>query len=326
MHLAVLIQCCKPHESFYMRVHSHNTAQTFTQGQCGLYDMSTKPVLAPDKEMAMAVSTWRRAHRCRDGVEAEYTCIFKGSQSTGGHKLLVFKVGVCIAGATAEQELLVRSDHLRRGRPFPAHAYHIVYMQLAAAEHSRRCKVRSVLTSFGGDGAHTRVTRCSAVFTFPDIFADDQLSRSKQLVLGPKAVHNVVHHSRGIPWDPMSAARTEGLVCSIGFFDHLASETWPGLKYAGMWQHQGDPARNTFVRRGTIGRTTLEFDACWEFPQGHTATLSPQRLAALPPGEVRLLAANGHHRLAEDAGEPSASDADSSRFRPSDTVKIAKHA
>ena len=291
------------------------------------YAMPLTPVLTIDHDIPMAVNAWRRAHRCRDGVEADYTCTFKSSQQTGGHKMLVFKAGVCIADVSAEQELKVRSDHFRRGLPFPARAYHRVCLQLAATEHSRRCKVKCVLASFDGDEMCTRLTRCRAVFTFPDIFVDKKLTHSKQLVLGAKAVHNVVHNNRGLPWVPLTAARTEGLVCSTGFFDHLATTTWPGLKYAGLRVCQDGPARNTFVRCAPMGRSTLEFDACWKFPQGHTATLSPQQLASLPPGEVRLLAENvRHHRAmpvssadahrADDAGEPSASDADSTDSGP----------
>ena len=248
--------------------------------------------------MLAAISTWRRAHPGWDGLDADYTCNFKTSQASRAHNVLLFEVGVCIGGIFAEQEIQVRSDKVKQGLRFPTHAYYRVCLQLAAIKYARVCKAKCELVSVVRHVSRTRGSSWSAVFRFPDVFNADAQMSSKELVLGARAVHDVVFRNQLMRWNPLFAARTEGLVFATGFFDHFASTIWQGLKYAGLISHGDGLVRPTLEHRAPIGRTTLEFDACWQFSQGHTVTLSPQRLASLPPSQLGLLAEDPYHHLA----------------------------
>ena len=248
--------------------------------------------------MSAALSAWRRAHPGWDGVDADYTCNFKTSQTSRARKVLLFEAGVRIGGIFVEQEIQVRADAIRRGLRFPTHAYCRVCLQLAAIKYARLRKTKCELVSVVGNVRHTRGSSWRAVLRLPDVFdAGTQIS-SKELVLGTEAVWNVVFHNQLMCWNPLSAARTESLVFTTGFFDHFASTTWRGLKYAGLISQGDGLIRPTLVHSAPIGRTTLEFDACWQFSQGHTVTLSPHRLASLPPNQLGLLAEDPCHHLA----------------------------
>ena len=75
-------------------------------------------------EIVRALHQWPSVHSEYDGTQISYECTFRKTVPAGKHSKLTFHALVSINGLSGEQDIEVPRQHLKRGLPFPKHAYH----------------------------------------------------------------------------------------------------------------------------------------------------------------------------------------------------------
>ena len=148
-------------------------------------------------------------------------------------------------------------------------------LQEAARQVREQRAVRCSLVSMSLDGARGGEDYAygSAVFHYDHTYEDEQNTTPYMVTAD---IHNILHHGRAIPDNPLDAVDERDLFFSTPFFDDVADAC--GIKFAGIFSPLDGSAPAEVVHKAPDGADGVEYTCVWEWPQGHCWEFSVQAL------------------------------------------------